>query len=290
MKWFWKLKAVIYDPTIRRAGPLHRIVRLFTWRLSGAVLTMGSKLTKFELPDEPQVAPYFRLSLIFGTYECEVIAWYRRFLRPGMRVVDIGANVGYHTVRFAKLVGKDGRVFAFEPAPSNFEILKRNVRRRGLANVVLERKAVSEVTGTVPFYLGRNELAHSLGRVGDQTVLVESVRLDDYFRKDEKLDLVKIDVEGAEPSVLRGMQSLLAGGRVKAMILEFHPALLRLAGSAETPVELLRNLDAWGFDVYQIGPKGKLVRIEACGPGAEVFVSSVAKLTNLCAIAKTCGE
>jgi len=99
MNWMWKAKAAIYDPTIRRIVPVHRVVRLFVWRLCGALLACGSKLTRFEVPGGTEVAPYFRFPWILGTYEPEVVAWYRGFLRSGMRVVDVGAHVGYHTVR-----------------------------------------------------------------------------------------------------------------------------------------------------------------------------------------------
>ena len=95
------------------------------------------------------------------------------------------------------------------------------------------------------------------------------------------LDLVKIDVEGAEPDVLRGMQSLLTRRRVKALIMEFYPTLLRARGTPETPLELLKNL-LKDFNVYHIGPKGKLRQIAS--HEVKDFVISVPKLTNICAI------
>ena len=95
------------------------------------------------------------------------------------------------------------------------------------------------------------------------------------------MDLVKIDVEGTEPAVLRGMQSLLARRKVKALILEFYPTLLRDWGTPETPLELLKNL-LNDFNVYHIEPKGKLRQIAS--HEVKDFVISVPKWTNLCAI------
>lgn len=210
MKWLWKLKALIYDPTIRRIGPMHSFIRFLAWHLSNVLLANGSRLTRLEVP-RTEVPPYFLFPYVFGTHEREVIAWYRQYVRQGMYVVDIGAFAGYHTVRFAQLVGKTGKVLAFEPYGPSFEVLKRNVQRARLSNVVLEQKAVSDQNGYVTLHLSSSSTGNSLIRVAGkhhQSCQVDSITLDDYFKDDGALDLVKIDVEGAEPAVLRGMQSL----------------------------------------------------------------------------------
>jgi len=242
------------------------------------MLTLGSKVTKFELPREQSVAPYFRLSWITGCYEREIIALYSQILRPGMRVIDIGAHVGYHTIRFAKLVGSEGKVFAFEPCPSTFEVLCRNVRRQTLANVVLEQKAVSDASGQVDLFVGRHNLRHSTVPVGNIWVKVDSVSLDDYLRG-EVIHLVKIDVEGAELKVLRGMGSLMDTVPDITLILEFYPDLLRASEGEDGPVELLNLLRDSGFYLYEIQER-QLVALESFG-SLEKFVSSVHKLTNL---------
>jgi hypothetical protein len=143
MKWLWKMKALIYDPTVHRIGPMHSLVHLSVFRLSDNFLSFGSKLPGIEMP-RTEVPSYSLFPYVFGTHEREVIAWYRQYLQPGMWVVDIGAHVGYHTIRFAKIVGRNGKVFVFEPYGPSFGILKQNVQRAGLSNVVLEQKAVSD--------------------------------------------------------------------------------------------------------------------------------------------------
>ncbi len=168
-----------------------------------------------------EVAPYFLFPYVFGTHERDVIAWYRQYLHEGMCVVDIGAHVGYHTVRFARLVGRTGKVIAFEPYGPSFEILKRNVYRARLTNVVLEQKAVSDQNGYVTLHIAASWAGNSLIKVGErhnQYCQVESVTLDDYFSGDETLDLIKIDAEGAELAILQGMRSLVTRKRVKALI------------------------------------------------------------------------
>ncbi len=217
MKWLWKLKALIYDPTIRRIGPIHSFMRFLVRRLSDILLTIGCRLKQFEVP-RSGVAPYFLFPYVFGTHEREVIAWYRQYLREGMCVVDIGAYVGYHTIRFARLVGRTGKVVAFEPYSPSFEILKRNVQRAKLTNVVLEQKAVSGQNGYVTLHIADSWAGNSLIKVDgrhNQGCQVEGVTLEDYFGGDETLDLVKIDAEGSELAILQGMRSLIAKGKLR---------------------------------------------------------------------------
>lgn len=281
MSWLWKAKALLYDPTIRRVGPLHRLVRRLAWRVSRVLMAAGSAITRFEVPLHPGVAPYFRFSWVTGRYEKEIVTLYSRMLRPGMTVVDVGAHVGYHTIRFAKLVGPTGKVFAFEPHPSNFEILCRNVRRRGLANVIMEQKAVSNVNGQITLYLGPHDLRHSLVPQGSEACEVNCVCLDSYFDANEVVHLVKIDVEGAELGVLRGMRSLMDRSSKLIIILEFYPALLRAFGGETAPVDLLKLLCDSGFHLLN----DHMVPLEKY-KSLELFVSSVPKLTNLLAIKK----
>ena len=146
----WRIK-FIYDNTFRRIKPLHRFLRWLVWHLSKAVFIIYSKATNFELPREQTqtLAPYFSFSWITGQYERGIIAVYTQILRPGMQVVDVGAHCGYHTIRFAQLVGPNGKVFAFDPCPSTCDVLVRNIRRRGLQNVVVEKKAVGDMRGWV---------------------------------------------------------------------------------------------------------------------------------------------
>jgi FkbM family methyltransferase len=151
-------------------------------------------------------------------------------------VVDVGANIGYNTVYAAQRVGAAGRVIAVEPAKDNLAVLERNIAATRLANVVVEPVAVGRTTGTFDFYVrGDVSAVNSLfpescyAAVTD-VVKVPLARLDDLV--DGNVDLVKIDVEGAELDVLAGMPRLLRAPRL-ALIVEWHPTLQRMAGYAE---------------------------------------------------------
>jgi len=138
---------------------------------------------------------------------------FKKLVDNGMTVVDIGANIGYYTLMAARLVGKQGRVFAFEPEPKNYDLLVRNVALNKYVNVVTEQKAVSDKTGKADLFISREAGAHGLmsGREGAVGVKsVETISLDSYFKgRPGPLDIVKIDVEGAELAVLKGMTQVV---------------------------------------------------------------------------------
>ena len=137
-----------------------------------------------------------------------------KFLSPGMTFVDVGAHIGLLTLAGARAVGPTGKVLAIEPAPTAFEALRRTIAVSGLAGGV---KAISQAIGAHPerrtFYvrdvLGRSSLtpSGSDSEASIDEIEVELSPLDNLLQVGERVDLVKIDVEGAELTVLAGMNS-----------------------------------------------------------------------------------
>jgi len=171
-------------------------------------------------------------------------------LHPGLRVVDVGAHVGYFTVMFSRLCGPDGFVHAFEPEPSNHRLLCANLLVNDCSNVAAHALALSDTAGTDELFLspdngGDHRLYFGAGRAHC------SVRTDalDNLLADDRVDFVKIDAQGAEPRILRGMRRLI--GRERAhlgVLMEFAPGLLeRYAGGLQSFMELLAALDAHAF-------------------------------------------
>lgn len=199
---------------------------------------------------DPQDA--LRLS-IFGVHEPFQTELVKRFVKMGDTVLDIGANIGYYTLLFARLVGEHGRIYAFEPNPDNFALLAKNVEANGYKNVVLIPKAVSDANGWVKLFLTRDCGSHSLGAVADShgQIDVETVRLDDLFPDQSfQVDFIKIDIEGAEGLAISGMTELVKRSDRVKMIMEFRPCLLKLCGYDAEKVAAL--LSAQGFSIADI--------------------------------------
>jgi FkbM family methyltransferase len=154
---------------------------------------------------------------VYGPLETELV---KNEVKKGDVVLDIGANIGYYTLIFAKLVGNEGRVIAFEPDPNNFALLNRNIDINGYKNVRLIQEAVPDTTGNIKLYLSEdNKGDHRIYDVGNgrKSIEIEVIRLDDYFKDyHDKIDFIKMDIQGAEMGAIRGMTALLQSNEKKA--------------------------------------------------------------------------
>lgn len=178
-------------------------------------------------------------------------------LRAGDVVLDIGANIGYYTLLAARKVGTDGCVYAFEPDPTNFSLLKQNVELNGYGNVVLVNKAVGETSEDLKLYLSDvNAGDHRTyaSEVGRPAITIPCTSIDDYFRgQDRKADFIKMDIQGSECRALRGMQETLERCEQVKLTVEFWPYGLVRAG--DSPQELIRLLELNRFKLYDIDEK-----------------------------------
>lgn len=175
----------------------------------------------------------FVKDLMLGIYEPSTTRLLKNELKPGMTFIDIGANVGLFTLLAARLVGPKGHVHAFEPAPENLRWLKENISLNPLKNVTPHSQAVSDCSGIANLRLGRESGLHSLLRpkvLTGRSVDVPTIRLDDFLdtvgkrlKRHVRPDFIKMDIEGAEPLALRGMQNLLKSPGPLRMVLELNP-------------------------------------------------------------------
>ena len=202
----------------------------------------------------------------YGTYEELEAKIMEEKIKVGSIVVDVGANIGLHTLNMARIVGNTGRVFAFEPDPSNFEILGENVKINNYQNIILEEKAVGDKHGRVTLYQSDNPGNHRLFPQTKQTkgeVEVELTSLDKYFIDSnlaEKINFIKIDVEGLEFSVLNGMKNILKNNKKIKILFEFVPENIMEVGFA--PIGVLNLLTSIGFKLYCIDERAKkLLRV-----------------------------
>jgi FkbM family methyltransferase len=174
-------------------------------------------------------------------------------VQPGMVVADIGANVGLYSYLFAGRVGERGLVHAFEPNPALFASLETSCRTNGIGNVQLHNVALGAQDDTLTltrarFNSGDSRLSRREASPARGGVSVP-VRALDALVEGRPLDFAKIDVQGWELEVLKGMRAQLAGSRPVRIYFEFWPAGLRAAGS--DPAELLAFLRQHGFRLYR---------------------------------------
>jgi FkbM family methyltransferase len=199
--------------------------------------------------------------IMYGAWEGTETTWFLRAVKPGDTIVDAGANVGYYTLIASRLVGEKGKVYAFEPEPASFALLQKNVRLNGLTNVVLEQKALSNRKGLLKLFIAdENKGDHRIYQPYGESrpsVDVEAVRLDEYFNgQNRRVDVVKIDTQGAEGLILEGMTGLLEGrADGPTVFMEFWPHGLK--GMGTDAGALLRTLQSYNYKFYDIHPKHK---------------------------------
>jgi FkbM family methyltransferase len=167
---------------------------------------------------------------------------------------DVGAHAGYYSLAAAKRVGPKGRVYAFEPDPMNRQLLERSKQRNSFPQLLISGQAVGAARGRRNFYLTNNSLCQGFfvhpfpGVEVVRTTKVEEVSLDEAIPL--PVDLVKIDVEGAELDVLEGMTAIIKQSPALAVLVEWNPSCLRAAGRA--PMELPNRLNALGFNQIKV--------------------------------------
>lgn len=141
-------------------------------------------------------------------------------VRRGYSVIDVGANIGYYLLMFEHLAGKDGQLFCFEPEPDNLLELKRNIENNQLTNVTLFEAGVGDKDGRTRLACGLNGM---ISEDNGGEIDVNLLRLDTVIN--QKIDMMKIDVEGYEGQVLSGARCLIKKFR-PSLFVEVHPVLL----------------------------------------------------------------
>jgi FkbM family methyltransferase len=203
-----------------------------------------------------------RISYLLHGLEPSVVRLAAGLLRKGEVALDIGANVGFLTREFAALVGEEGRVFAFEPDPATFECLAFNTRQ--LPQVRLSNVAISDKNEETTFYLHPTSgMSNSLVNAWENArpLQVQTSTLDAWIEATQpgEIRLIKIDVEGAEAHVLRGMQETLRTATDLSLIMEFCPKNL---GSPAVEEEIFALLHGHGYRLQIIRPEGGLRPVE----------------------------
>ena len=186
----------------------------------------------------------------------------REVLLPGAVAVDVGANIGIYSRFLSRCVGPAGAVYSFEPAPQNFERLRSAVRQ--FSNIYILQAAVGERSGKSELYLSDalnvDHRTYSTQNSARRVMQIDMIALDDYFKPGQRVDFVKIDIQGYELHALRGMVRVLDENPTAKLLLEFWPYGLKQAGT--NWVELLGALKRRNMTVSEVTRRG-LVRFDS---------------------------
>ena len=195
-------------------------------------------------------------------YEPVMTGVFKQVVKEGMKVVDVGANIGYYSLLASKLVGNKGVVYAFEPETENYACLLVNRAINNMSNIIGIKKAVSDGNGTAELIVSSQESgAHSLvdcrGKVKEK-VMVETVTLDSFFPYGG-VDVIKSDTEDNEVAVLRGAQGIIAQNDKIKVFVEYYPPGVKASG--HEPSDFWLFLHQLGFEyIYLMDEQLKIVR------------------------------
>ncbi|MFH1671324.1 MAG: FkbM family methyltransferase [Candidatus Portnoybacteria bacterium] len=247
-------------------APIYDFLFRYFWPYPEIIEIQGSKMYINVREKDPEMRKTFRTYAFDRIHEESTTNLFKKTIKKGDVVVDLGANIGYFTLLAAKLAGKEGKVYSFEPEPRNYNYLLKNIGLNGYKNILAMQKAVSDRNGTTKLYVCPYDTGHHTinqqegiedyrhGRQGEVTAIdIETVALDDFLKdKENSVNVMKIDVEGAEMLALSGMDRILKENKDIKIFVEFFPLLIRKMGSS--PEEFIRRLlEDYHFSIFIIG-------------------------------------
>ena len=253
------------------------------WPYKDIIDIQGSKMYLNIKNESPAMIETFSTYAFNKIHERATTELFKKVVKRGDTVIDLGANIGYFSLLAAKIVGQSGKVYSFEPEPKNYSYLTKNININNYIQVSAFQKAVSDKNGKIKLYIcdydsGHHTIdkyegieAYSRGRATkEHSIEIETVRLDDIFQgKEESIGVIKMDVEGAEALALAGMDTILRKNKKLKMFIEFFPLLIEKMGNS--PNEFIRKIfEDYRFSVYIIpddynASKGEMKKIHSVG-------------------------
>lgn len=225
-----------------------------------AKIPLGLELTV------PPRYPSYR-NFATGLYETDVTEIVLSTVTRGMTVVDLGANIGYYTLLASTLVGSEGHVYAFEPDLEAFEYLQTNIARNQCPNVVPLNMAAGDNVEAVSFVRPGPERGF-VSALQPRDTSVQATTLDAFFGRLgwPTVNLIKIDIEGAELPALVGMQELVRRNAAIQIIIELNTDAITRAG--RTLEELIKTLNRLGFSTGYLIEQRRRLELRSLLPGS----------------------
>ena len=198
------------------------------------------------------------LDMMLGFHEPNTFEVFDLFIKEGMNVADVGANIGYFSRFLSRKVGPKGKIFAFEPMPATFAMYQETVSLNQLTNIVPVNAAVSDTDGTVKMYFSHTHYMASVdvnwaSNKGGE-IEVKSLRLDTYFEEKGFFpDFIKLDIEGGGVFALEGMKNCIVKNQ-PVLFLESHTLAEDLA--------IGKALSLIPYEVYRVGDSEPVVHLD----------------------------
>jgi len=249
-------------PARKLLGPMAgRLVFNSSVNATRPLLVQGHQM--FLAPEGSYASP----DMVVDRYERATTDLFKNLLEPGMVFVDVGANIGYFSLLAAKLVGQEGKVYAFEPEPGNHGLLRKNIEINSYSNIQAIQKAISDKTESTLLFLsaldtGSHSLYSEAARGVQESVEITTTTIDEFLESEgwPSINLMKIDVEGAELGVLAGMESLVERSPNMKLVVEYCPFLIQSTGA--NPSDLLTKLSSMKFLIQIIDDSKGVMPLE----------------------------
>ena len=219
-------------------------------RKKGEIIYQSSFGFKVNLKLDRVVDRYFYI----GSFEKETFSFFKKLVKPNMTIIDIGGNIGLFSLTASATMDDSGKIYAFEPAEEVFNDFQKNIELNNFKNIQLIKKGVADKSGEISFNICEDNAYNSINLTPMNKIVrkitIKTVSLDDFCAKEEikKIDIIKIDTEGAEFMVLKGGEKTLTKEDAPILIMEYNRFIL-----SEAQLSDIRNiLTKYGYNLWEL--------------------------------------
>ncbi|MEP7266908.1 MAG: FkbM family methyltransferase [Saprospiraceae bacterium] len=197
----------------------------------------------------------------FGWLEGFEMSFFHSFLKPGMILLDIGANMGVYSLTASIKVGSEGKIISFEPDKINLSSFTKSIQKNGFKNIVIHPFAVSDKSGEIflsrdPYNSGNHQIRKVMSNASG--ISIQAIALDEFLKDEKKIDIIKIDIQGAEYFAFKGMKQIILDNPQLIIFAEFWQKGLKNMGVE--PLKYLELLKSYGLVIYKIDKKNKKLK------------------------------
>ena len=264
---------------ILRPWPLRQITNWIIKKVLPKKIRVGS-LFLFLNPNDPVVSG----ALFFNVYEKSESKFIKSICFNGMKALDIGANIGYYSTLISQVAGENGLILALEPDPESYKYLDKTINSFKIKNVLPFPFAASDIKQKLPLFISKDNRGDNRLYQNDQLreeIEVDCLTIDELLEVNnlKTLDFIKIDVQGYEPKVFKGMKKVIKNSEKLILLTEFWPKGIFQAG--ENPKDFLRMLRKMEFQLFELKSNGSLILLKKENENRFIEKYKGRKYTNL---------